>query len=153
MSIEMKTLSTFLIIIAGSFSIITTSVSCAKPDHSADLPKEQQIVGQWYISRLELNIYSGSVLIKDSIIPQLPNNFVRFDAGGGFAYRFNMPASTSGTYQFSGVDSIISVTPGNTYRWKFLTLTKNLLTVSNTSTNNPSYPGATVVSFHTFGRR
>lgn len=149
----MKTLSTSLVIIAGLFSIITTAGSCAKPDRSADLPKEQQIVGQWYISRLELNVYSGGILLKDSIIPQQPYNFVRFDAGGGFEYRFNAPASTSGTYQFTGVDSIISVTPGNTYRWKFLTLTKNLLTVSSTSTNHPSYPGATVVSYHTFGRQ
>lgn len=149
----MKTNFTSLVVIAGLFSIIAMTSSCAKPDHSADLPKEQQIVGQWYISRLELNIYSGAVLVKDSIVPQQPYNFVRFDAGGSFAYRFNAPSANSGTYQFTGVDSIISVTPGNTYRWKFLTLTKNLLTVRNTSTTNPAFPGQTVVSFHTFGRQ
>lgn len=149
----MKNPLSSLIVITGLFSLLAMISSCEKPDTSADLPKEQQIVGQWYISRLQLNIFSGGVLVKDSIIPQQPYNFVKFDANGGFEYRFNAPAASSGTYLFKGADSIISTTAGNTYRWKFLTLTKNLLTVSNTSTNNPAFPGSTVISYHTFGRQ
>ena len=149
----MKTSISSLVIIAGLFSILGLASSCAKPDHSADLPKEQQIVGQWYISRLELNIFSGGVLVKDSIIPQLPYNFVKFEETGDFAYRFNAPSANNGTYQFVGADSVVSVTPASTYRWKILMLTKNLLTVRNTTTNHPSFPGATVISYHTFGRQ
>jgi hypothetical protein len=149
----MKTTFT-AILIAGLFSVSGILSSCAKPDHSADLPKEQQIVGEWFINRIELNVYNGSALIIDTILKQTPKpkNLVKFDTGGGFEFRFNTTTSNIGTYQFVGSDSIVSVTPAITYRWKMLTLTKVLLTAKSTSTNNPAYPGSTVETYYTFVR-
>lgn len=142
------------ILIAGLFSVSAILSSCAKPDHSADLPKEQQIVGEWWINRIELNVYSGGTLMIDTILNQTPKpkNLVKFEENGGFEFRFNTTTSNVGTYQFVGADSIVSVTPAITYRWKMLTLTKVLLTAKSTSTNNPTYPGSTVETYYTFVR-
>ena len=142
------------ILIAGLFSVSAILSSCAKPDHSADLPKEQQIVGEWWINRIELNVYSGGTLMIDTILKQAPKpkNLVKFQENGGFEFRFNTTTSNIGTYQFVGSDSIVSVTPAITYRWKMLTLTNVLLTAKSTSTNNPAYPGSTVETFYTFIR-
>ena len=150
----MKPNLTSLLIIAGLFTITLFSSSCAKPDHSADLPKEQQIIGEWYIARVQLRLYSGNIFIKDTIIPNVPRpkNFVRFETGSGFEYKYNMTGSNKGEYTFSGLDSIISITPAVTYRWKLLMLTKNLLTTSNTSTNNPAFPGLKVETYNTLTR-
>jgi hypothetical protein len=141
------------ILIAGLFSVSAILSSCAKPDHSADLPKEQQVVGKWSINRIQLKIYSGGVFIKDTIVKQTPKpvNFVSFDANGGFEYRFNTTTSDIGTYSFTGSDSVISSSLPNIYRWKMLTLTKVLFTVVNTTTD-PAYPGAIVEKYHTFVR-
>jgi hypothetical protein len=149
----MKTLFTPFIVIAGLFSISIISNSCAKPDHSADLPKEQQVVGKWSINRIQLKIYSSGVFVKDTIIPQTPHpvNFVEFGANGNFEYRFNSYTSDVGTYQFVGADSVVSSSLPNTYRWKMLTLTNVLFTVVNTTTD-PAYPGATVEVYQTFVR-
>jgi len=142
------------ILIAGLFSVSAILSSCAKPDTSADLPKEQQIVGEWWINRIELNVYSGGTLMIDTILKQTPKpkNLVKFEENGGFEFRFNTTTSNVGTYQFVGSDSIVSVTPAITYRWKMLTLTKVLLTAKSTSTNNPAYPGSTVETYYTFIR-
>ena len=79
------------ILIAGLFSVSAILSSCAKPDHSADLPKEQQIVGEWFINRIELNVYSGGTLMIDTILKQTPKpkNLVKFEENGGFEFRFN----------------------------------------------------------------
>ncbi len=150
----MKINFTALLLIAGLLTTTLFSSSCAKPDHSADLPKEQQIVGEWYIARVQLRLYSGNSFIKDTIITNSPKpkNFVRFDAGNGFEYKYNTTGSNIGEYAFSGLDSIISITPAVTYRWKLLMLTKNLLTSSTTSTNDPAFPGLKVETYYTLSR-
>lgn len=149
----MKTPITAVLLIAGLFSISVFNNSCAKPDHSADLPKEQQVVGKWSINRIQLKIYSGTVFLTDTIIKQSPRpeNFVTFGANGNFEYRFNSTTSDMGTYSFAGIDSVVSVSSPNNYRWKMLTLTKDLFTVVNITTH-PSYPGAIVEKYQTFVR-
>ena len=150
----MKTSSTTLVLIAGLFLISFLSNSCAKPDHSADRPKEQQVLGKWSINRIQLKVFNNGVFIKDTIIKQTPHpeNFVRFDDGGNFEYRFNTYSSDLGTYQFKGVDSVVSSSAPTTYRWKLLTLTNVLFTVKNTTTTYPGYPGSTVEVYQTFVR-
>lgn len=150
----MKTTYTALLFIAGLFSVTIFLSACAKPDHSADLPKEQQVVGEWYINRIQLKIYNGATFLKDTIIPQSPKpkNFVKFDAGAGFEYKYNTTTSNIGTYQFVGSDSIVSVTPAQTYRWKMLMLTTVLFTTSSTSTNDPAFPGLRVETYYTLTR-
>jgi len=149
----MKTLFTPFLVIAGLFSLSVISNSCAKPDHSADLPKEQQVVGKWNINRIQLKIYSGNVFLKDTIIPQTPKpeNFVSFDEEGGFEYRFNSTTSDLGLYQFVGADSVVSNSIPKAYRWKMLTLTDVLFTVVSKGTD-PSFPGTTVERYQTFVR-
>jgi hypothetical protein len=148
----MKTLFTPILIIASLFSVIIFSGSCAKPDHSTDLPKEQQVVGKWSINRIQLKIYTGGAFIKDTIVPQnhYPN-YVQFDAAGGFEYKFDASSPDVGTYQFVGADSLISTSSPNNYRWKMLTLTSVLFTVMNTTTD-PAYPGSVVERYQTFVR-
>ena len=148
----MKTLFTPILIIAGLFSIIIISNSCAKPDHSTDLPKEQQVVGTWSINRIQLKLYSGSVFLKDTILQQnnYPN-YVKFDATGNFEYKFNATSPDAGTYQFVGADSVVSSSVPKNYRWRMLTLTTVLFTVVNTGTD-PAFPGLTVERYQTFVR-
>ena len=149
----MKTSSSALILFAGLFSVSFFINSCAKPDHSADLPKEQQVVGKWSINRIQLKIYSSGVFIKDTIVKQTPHpeNFVTFGADGSFEYRLNTTTSDKGTYQFVGLDSVAANSTPSNYRWKMLTLTKVLFTVVNTTTD-PDYPGAVVERYQTFVR-
>ena len=143
-----------IVLAAGLFLVTLLFIACAKPDHSMDLPKEQQVVGEWQINRIELNVFSGSTLIKDSIIPRhpTPKNTVEFDANGGFKYQFNSTTANVGTYSFVGSDGLVSVTPAATYSWKILTLTNVLFTLKSTSTNDPAFPGCTVHTYHTLVR-
>jgi hypothetical protein len=149
----MKNFYTAAVLFIGIVVISIFTSSCAKPDTSQDKPKEQQVVGSWYINRIQLKIFYNGSFSKDTIIPQTPKpkNFVQFDANANFQYCFNSQTIKSGTYQFKGADSLISVTPSTTYRWKMLTLTDVLFTVMNTSTD-PAYPGATVETYQTFIR-
>lgn len=149
----MKSLCTALVVFAGLLTVSVFSNSCAKADHSADLPKEQQVVGLWSINRIQLRIYTGGVFIKDTIVQQTPHpvNFVQFDAAGNIEYKFNTYTSDIGTYQFVGSDSLISNTTSQIYRWKMLTLTNVLFTVVTTTTD-PSYPGSVIERYQTFVR-
>lgn len=149
----MKNLFTAPFITAGLFSIVFISASCSKKDTSADLPKEQQVVGTWSINRIQLRIYQGGVFLKDTIIKQTPHptNYVKFEASGSFEYRFNTYSTDAGTYQFVGVDSVVSSSVPQNYRWKMLTLTNKLFTVVSTG-SDPGYPGAVVERYQTFVR-
>jgi ABC-type uncharacterized transport system substrate-binding protein len=127
--------------------------SCSKPD-TTEKPKEQQIIGKWYISRVQLKLYYNNVFKKDTIIKQSarPANYVMFDADKNFEYLFNSPTADVGTYKFTGTDSLISTVNTKIYRWKMLTLVDQLFTVMSTSTNDPAFPGAKVETYQTFGR-
>ncbi|HRI23948.1 MAG TPA: hypothetical protein PLZ45_04705 [Ferruginibacter sp.] len=149
----MKTFFSALFVTAGLFSVVLVSNSCSKPDHSADLPKEQQVVGDWWINRIQLRIYQGGVFLKDTILKQTPHprNYVQFDADGSFRYQFNTYSPDAGTYRFAGADSLISTSAPQNYRWKMLTLTNVLFTVVSKGTD-PAYPGAVVERYQTFVR-
>lgn len=149
----MKTFYTLLLIIAGITSLSVITSSCAKPDHSADLPKEQQVVGKWNINRIQLKIFVGGVFIKDTIIKQTPKpeNFVSFTATGGFEYRFNTTTSDVGTYEFASGGALISNSTPKTYNWTMLTLTNVLFTVVSKGPD-PAFPGAFVERYQTFVR-
>jgi hypothetical protein len=138
---------------AGLISITIFSASCAKKDTSADLPKEQQVVGYWSINRIQLRIYQGGVFLKDTIVRQTPHptNYVKFESNGSFEYRFNTYTTDAGTYQFVGVDSVVSSSAPQNYRWKMLTLTNKLFTVVSTG-SDAAYPGAVVERYQTFVR-
>lgn len=149
----MKTTFTSLALIVCLFSLSVLTDSYAKPDHSADLPKEQQVVGKWNINRIQLKLYSGGTFVKDTILKQTPKpeNFVQFSATGGFEYRFNTTNSDLGTYEFGGSGSLISNSTPNTYSWTILTLTNVLFTVVSKGTD-PAFPGMFVERYQTFVR-
>ncbi len=148
----MKTTYPALLLIAGLFSLTFITNSCAKPDHSADLPKEQQVVGQWSINRVQLKLYSGGVFVKDTILNQTNHpNIVKFDANGGFQYKFNSTTADIGTYEFVGSSSLISNSAPKSYNWTMLTLTNVLFTVVSKGPD-PAFPGYTVERYQTFVR-
>ncbi|MGF2413316.1 hypothetical protein [Ferruginibacter sp.] len=137
-----------------SIIILSCLSSCNKPDTSPDKPREQQVVGEWFIERIQLKIYYNNVFAKDTIIARAPKpkNFALFDASNSFAYCFNSYTTDAGTYQFKGTDSLICTTPSKIYHWKTLTLTADIFTVVSTSTNDPAFPGAKVETYQTFAR-
>lgn len=145
-----QAISIFCFTLVSSILII----SCSKVDPSPLLTKEEGVPYKWLINRVQLNIFTNGVLVKDTIIPRSPkpSNYIDFKTGGNFEYRFNTNYSNFGTYQLAGADSIIAVTPTFTYKFKILTLTNNLLTTCTTSTNHPSYPGSVVQTYHTLIR-
>jgi len=148
----MKTTFTSFILIAGLLTVSVFTNSCAKPDHSADKPKEQQVVGKWTINRIQLKIYSGSTFVKDTILSQsLYPNTVTFDANGGFQYKFNTTTPDVGTYAFSGATSLVTNSAPKSYNWTMLTLTNVLFTVVSKGTD-PAFPGYNVERYQTFTR-
>jgi hypothetical protein len=151
----MKNLYSAAILFTGIVLASYAISSCKKADTISDKPKEQQIVGNWSIARVELNVYYSNKPMKDTILKQkyYPKNYVQFGAAGDFQYQLSVPAANFGTYQFKGTDSVICTTPSKIYRWKMLTLTDVLFTVKNTSTSDPAFPGATKIeTYHTFVR-
>ena len=146
----MKNLAPVAAAFAGLLFWCIILTSCSKTTDSSTIPKEQLIVGNWNINRIQLKLFYGGTFYKDTILPQtpMPVNYVKFDAAGNFEYKFNTSVADVGTYQFKGTDSVISTAAAKTYRWKILTLTDVLFTVMNTSTN-PSFPGATVEAYQT----
>ncbi len=150
----MKNLITVSLLIVGIVILSCFASSCAKPDTSSDKPKEQQVIGEWFIDRVQLKIYYSNIFFKDTIIYRAPKpkNFVQFDANNSFKYCFNSYTINTGTYQFVGSDSLIATTPSKIYNWKMLTLTNEIFTVVSTSISDPVFPGAKVETYQTFGR-
>lgn len=141
-------------VIAVFFLLGTAGSSCKKSETDTLASKEDLVLGKWNINRMQIRIYSGGVFLKDSIIPQTPkpDNFVNFDASGSFQYRFNVATTDAGSYSFVGADSLIAIAGIKSYRWKMLTLTKDLFTVMTTSTTDANFPGALVENYQTFVR-
>jgi hypothetical protein len=149
----MKTTYTPLVLLAILFSVIVVAGGCAKADTSTDLPKEQQVVGEWVINRVQLKLFQNGVFVKDTIIKSTPKpkNFVRFDADGGFEYKLNSTISDIGTYEFAGAGSLVTNSSPKTYSWTMLTLTNVLFTVVSKGTD-PAFPGFYVERYQTFTR-
>jgi len=141
------------VLVLATIVLATFFSSCSKSTPDVNKPIEYT-QGKWSINRIELRIYYGTILNKDSVVPRHPQgeNFVSLDASKNFQYRFNSYTTDSGTYTYASGDSVIATTTTSTYRWKMLTLTDVLFTAKNTSTNDPSFPGATVETYYTFVR-
>ena len=149
----MKTTYTSLIFIAGLLCVTVFIGSCAKADTSTNLPKEQQVVGEWVINRVQLKLFQNGVFIRDTIIKSTPKpkNFVRFDANGGFEYKLNSTTSDIGTYEFASASTLITNSTPKTYNWTMLTLTNVLFTVVSKGAD-PAFPGYFVERYQTFTR-
>lgn len=150
----MKNLIRVALLFTGIVTLSCFTTSCTKPDTTSDIPKEQHVVGEWWIERVQLKIYYNNVFLKDTIIDRkpTPKNFVQFNANNSYQYCFNSYTIDAGTYQFVGTDSLIATTPSKIFRWKTLLLTDDIFTVVNTSTNDPAFPGAKVETYQTFAR-
>lgn len=148
----MKITFSSLVLITGLICTVFIN-SCSKADTSTDLPKEQQVVGKWVINRIQLKIFVNGSFVKDTIVKPTPKpeNFVRFDAGGSFEYRFNSPISDIGNYEFAGADELLTNSAPKSYRWTMLTLTNVLFTVVSKGAD-PAFPGAFVERYETFTR-
>ncbi len=142
-----------MLLIAGLFSLSTLMNSCAKADTSSSLPKEQQVVGEWVINRVQLKIFQNGVFVKDTIIKSTPKpkNFVRFDASGGFEYKLNSTVSDIGTYEFTGSGILVTNSAPKSYNWTMITLTDVLFTLVSKG-SDPAFPGAYVERYQTFTR-
>jgi len=149
----MKTTYTSMLLLAGLFSISTFFNSCAKADTSIDLPKEQLVVGEWVINRVQLRIYENGLFVKDTVIKSTPKpkNFVRFDADGKFEYKLNSTTSDLGTYEFAGSGKLITNSSPKSYDWTMITLTNVLFTLVSKGPD-PAFPGAYVERYQTFTR-
>ena len=149
----MKTTYTSMLLIAGLFSLSLLSNSCAKPDHSSDLPKEQQVIGTWGINRIQLKIFQNGVFVKDSILKPSPKpkNFVQLQPDGAFEYKYNSSTSDIGTYEFTGSSELSTRSNPKSYTWTMLTLTNELFTVVSKG-SDPAFPGAYVERYQTFTR-
>ena len=149
----MKNVYQALLLFVGLISIAVLTDSCGKAEKPT-LPKEQAVVGQWGINRVQLRLYSGSTFIKDTILPKTPKpkNYVVFAENGDFEFKFNSATSNTGTYAFAGTDSIIGTTGPKIYKWKMLTITPILFTTVSTSTNDPAFPGMKVETYYTLTR-
>ncbi|MBL7700625.1 MAG: hypothetical protein JNM14_00125 [Ferruginibacter sp.] len=148
----MKTSYTPLILLAILLSVAVLS-GCAKADTGTTLPKEQQVVGEWVINRIQLKLFQNGVFVKDTILKATPRpkNFVRFDEDGGFEYKLNINPSDIGTYEFAGAGTLITNSSPKTYNWTMLTLTDKLFTVVNKG-SDPAFPGYDVERYQTFTR-
>lgn len=149
----MKNFTSFALVCA-TFVLSSLLTSCDKDENAATKSKEQLIVGTWEINRIQLKVFYGGFFTKDTILKQnpRPKNYVNFGAGGEFAYKWNLEALDAGTFQFKGADSIITTAIPDAHRFKLLTLTEDLLTLKNTYSNEPLFPGATVEKYHTLIR-
>ncbi len=110
--------------------------------------------GKWSINAVRYQIYHGTLTPKDSTVPWRPNpeNFVSFDGLSAMQYCFNNTVATPGAYAFAGTDSIDIYLDHDTRRWKILLLTETNFNIESTTTDNTSFPGATVVTFQGFVR-
>jgi hypothetical protein len=146
--------STLVIVFCTILLSGSTLTSCDKDENAPTRSKEQLIVGTWEINRLQLKVFYNGVFTRDTILKQnpRPKNYVNFGAGGEFAYKWNLEALDAGTFQFKGADSIITNAIPDAHRFKLLTLTEDLLTLKNTYSNEPLFPGATVEKYHTLIR-
>jgi hypothetical protein len=141
------------LLVAGLFSLFTIFNSCSKADNSSTVPKEQQVVGEWVINRVQLKIYQNGIFVKDTIIKSTPKpkNFVRFGADGSFEYKLNSTTSDLGTYEFTGSGGLITNSSPKSYNWTMITLTNVLFTLVSKG-SDPAFPGAYVERYQTFTR-
>lgn len=145
---------TLLLLTAILVIVFTAAISgCAKKG-IVDPVTLDKASGKWSINAVRYQVYNGSTTPKDSTIPWRPNpeNFVLFDGISSMQYCFNSRSVSDGEYSFIGSDSILLRMDHQTTRWKILLLTGTNFNIQSTSSNNPAFPGATVVTFQGFVR-
>ncbi|MBP6430581.1 MAG: hypothetical protein KA319_02355 [Ferruginibacter sp.] len=146
--------STLLLFFCCIVLFLSTLSSCEKDESIATRSKDQLIVGNWEINRIQLKIFQGGVFVKDTILKQnpRPKNYVMFGSGGNFEYKWNLEATDKGTYQLKGADSIITNAIPDAHRFKLLMLTEDLLTLKTTCTDEPMFTGSVVEKYYTLIR-
>jgi hypothetical protein len=149
----MKTTYTPLLLLAILFSVTVFTGGCAKADTSADKSKEEQVVGEWVINRVQLKLFQNGVFVKDTIIKSSPKpkNFVSFGADGRFEYKLNSTTSDIGTYEFAGAGTLLTNSSPKSYNWTMITLTNVLFTLVQKG-SDPAFPGYYVERYQTFTR-
>ena len=138
-------------LLLGSFLLVTT-ISCKKGVKEAiNLDKA---AGKWSINAVRYQIYYGTTNAKDSTVPWKPvvENYVSFDGVSRLEYCFNTSNSTGGEYAFAGEDSIDIKMGNDIGRWRIDLLTNTNFNIEKTSTDNNSFPGATVITYQGFVR-
>ena len=132
--------------------LLLTNFSCRKGVKEAiTLDKA---AGKWSINAIRYRIYYGTPEPKDSTVPWKPvvENFVSFDGVSHFQYCYNSSATTGGEYAFVGSDSIDIKIGTEINRWKIQLLTSTNFNIERTSSDNNSFPGATVITYQGFVR-
>ncbi len=149
----MKTTYTTFILLIILFTVTVFTGGCAKADTSGGLPKEEMVVGEWVINRVQLKIFQNGVFVKDTIIKSTPKpkNFVRFGADESFEYKLNSTTSDIGTYEFAGAGTLVTNSSPKSYDWTMITLTDVLFTLVSKG-SDPAFPGAYVERYQTFTR-
>jgi hypothetical protein len=150
--------------------IIAITGSCKKG--IKDAITLDRAAGTWSVNAIRYNISYGGLTSRDSTVPwrPTPNNYVTFDGVQNVQYAFNQTNNFSGKYTLLGADSILlsfttdnnrfsetdsvtmAILGGEKSRWKILLLTPTNFNIQKTSTNNKSFPGATVVTYQGFVR-
>jgi len=138
-------------LLLGSFLLVTT-ISCRKGVKEA--VTLDKAAGKWSINAVRYKIYYGTANAKDSTVPWKPvvENYVSFDGVSRLEYCFNTSNSTGGEYAFAGEDSIDIKMGNDIGRWRIDLLTNTNFNIEKTSTDNNSFPGATVITYQGFVR-
>lgn len=141
----------FVLPLLGSFFLLTI-ISCKKG--IKDPVNLDKASGKWAINAIRYKIYYGTNDPKDSTVPWKPvvENYVSFDGVSRLEYCYNASTSTGGEYAFVPGDSIDIKLGTEIRRWKIDLLTNTNFNIETTSTNNTSFPGATVVTYQGFVR-
>jgi hypothetical protein len=142
-----------LLAILGLTLVSISNINCKKG--ITDPVTLDKAAGKWSINAIRMKVFYGSVLAKDSTIPWTPivENYVDFDGVSNFKYCFNSTNSKTGQYKLYQSDSVsLKFLDSNEEMWKILLLTGTNFNIEKTSTNNTSFPGATVITYQGFVR-
>jgi hypothetical protein len=139
-------------------SVLVLLFSSCEKDKIDDTPVKDQIKGTWSIHTVQARVYNATQTVVEQVIDvysgyATANEVVSFGANNSFLYSTrNMAAPIVGTYTIDSLNRITTVTSPRVFNLNVITATPNLLTLSETFTNYPGYPGKIVVEYHTLTR-
>jgi len=133
--------------ILGGF-FLQIFAGCVKPGIKAPVTLDKA-AGRWYINAIRIQVLYGGILSKDSLVPRNAStvNLIDFDGVSKIEYRFNTTVAKEGSYSFFGLDSIAIKLIDDDRKWKVLLLTGTNFNIQTSTTDNNSFPGATVITF------